>query len=312
MSNERAPHGLKTYSQVKRSRNLFVFSFLILPFIGFLLFYVYVNLESILMAFQFTETKGDQVIEKWGLDTWSTVFKDLRADGSILKALKNTLLFYLSNQFIVFPVALFMAYFFFKKIAGYKAFRFIFYLPSIVSSSVLVVLFKSSLATGGIIESICSTLDKEYTYILGTMGGESGMMTGLLIYSILFGFGGKLIVLCGSMNGISREVMEAGEIDGCNWFQEFYLLVVPMLWPTLSTMITLEAAGLLGVSGPILAFRGWEQNVSALSFILYDKVANVSGKGANLYYTSALGLLMTAITFPIVLLIRKWTSRGEE
>ena len=42
---------LKSRNQIKRDRTIFVVSFLALPIIGFLLFYVYVNLNSVLMAF---------------------------------------------------------------------------------------------------------------------------------------------------------------------------------------------------------------------------------------------------------------------
>lgn len=283
-------------------------SFLVLPILGFLLFYVYVNLDSILMAFKVPVYEEGKMTERWSMDTWKLVFSDVSERKNILLALRNTLYFYFSNLLIVFPISLLMAYFFFKEIKGYKTFRFIFYLPSIISSSVLVILFKYAIGEGGVLQWFCNQTGRKFVYPLTA---EPNALITILIYSISFGFGGKLIVLCGSMNGLSREVMEAGAIDGCSWFQEFTLLVIPMLWPTLSTMIILEAAGFLGVSGPILAFSKGAFGTTALSFILYDLVAGVS-RSQNLYYASALGFLMTVVTFPIVLLIRKFISRGEE
>ena len=299
---------LKSRNQIKHDRTIFVVSFLALPIIGFLLFYVYVNLNSVLMAFQIPVYKEGKITAEWSMDTWSLVFQDKTTRAEILLGLRNTLFFYLSNLFIVFPISLFMAYFFFKEIKGYKVFRFIFYLPCIISSSVLVVLFKYAIGEGGVLQGICKALGVKFVYPLTA---EPNALITILIYSILFGFGGKLIVLSGSMNGLNREVMEAGAIDGCSWFQEFTLLVIPMLWPTLSTMIILESAGFLGVSGPILAFSKGAFGTTALSWILYDLVAGVS-RAQNLYYASALGLLMTFVTFPFVLLISKFVNREEE
>ena len=299
---------LKSRNQIKRDRTIFVVSFLALPIIGFLLFYVYVNLNSVLMAFQFPVYEEGKITAEWSMDTWKQVFQDENTRSEILLGLRNTLFFYFSNLLIVFPVALFMAYFFFKEIKGYKIFRFIFYLPCIITSSVLVVLFKYSIGEGGVLQGICKALGVKFVYPLTA---EPNALITILIYSILFGFGGKLIVLSGSMNGLNREVMEAGAIDGCSWFQEFTLLVIPMLWPTLSTMIILESAGFLGVSGPILAFSKGAFGTTALSWILYDLVAGVS-RSQNLYYASALGLLMTLVTFPFVLLISKVVNREED
>lgn len=296
------------YNQVKLKRFLFVASFLALPIIGFLVFYLYVNFDSIMMAFKKPVYTGGKIVEKWSFDTWKMLFTDESVTGELLLGLRNTLLFYFSNLLIVFPVSLFMAYFFFKEIKGYRIFRFIFYLPCIISSSVLVILFKYAVGDGGILQWWCNLTGKEYVYPLTS---EPNALMSILFYSISFGFGGKLIVLSGSMNGLNREVMEAGAIDGCNWFQEFTLLVIPMMWPTLSTMIILDAAGILGVSGPILAFSKGAFGTTALSFILYDLVAGLN-HSQNLNYAAALGFMMTLVTFPIVLLIAKFTTRGED
>ncbi len=302
------PKKVQTYHEVKTQRKLFVASFLALPILSFFVFFVYTNIDGVLMAFKHEVTVDGVLKEEWSLDNWRWIFTNQSERAHILLALRNTLLFFLSGLFISFPVGLFMAYFFFKQIKGYKVFRFIFYLPCVISSSVLVVLFKVTIGVGGPWRALVEAFGGIYKIPLNN---EPNALIAILIYSISFSFGGRLIVLCGSMNGLNREVMEAGAIDGCNWFQEFTLLVVPMLWPTLSTMITLEAAGFLSVSGPILAFTEGAYGTTALSFIMYDLVVGLT-RGQNLYQASALGLLMTAVTFPIVMLIWKTTSRGTE
>ena len=63
------------------------------------------------------------------------------------------------------------------------------------------------------------------------------------IWIIYLGFGAGLAVFmfAGFMKSIPREVEEASMIDGCNPLQTFFLIVLPMLKPTLVSVGILEA-----------------------------------------------------------------------
>ena len=60
---------------------------------------------------------------------------------------------------------------------------------------------------------------------------------------IYLGFGAGLAVFmfCGFVRSVPLEVEEASMIDGCNPFQTFFLIVLPMLKPTLVSVGILEA-----------------------------------------------------------------------
>ena len=63
------------------------------------------------------------------------------------------------------------------------------------------------------------------------------------IWIIYLGFGAGLAVFmfAGFMKSIPLEVEEASMIDGCNPLQTFFLIVLPMLKPTLVSVGILEA-----------------------------------------------------------------------
>ena len=63
------------------------------------------------------------------------------------------------------------------------------------------------------------------------------------IWVIYLGFGAGLAVFmfCGFMKSIPIEIEEASLIDGCNPIQTFFLVVIPMLNPTLVSVGILEA-----------------------------------------------------------------------
>lgn len=277
-------------------------SFLAIPIVNFLIFFVYTNISSFFMAFQRPIYDGATEMY-FTMENFQKVFNSffVDADGTLRTGLINTVLFYLSGTLIIMPVSILMSYFIYKKIPGYRSFRFIAYLPQIIASSALVIIFKYSLSSGGPLAAIYKAVGREYS---NPLIREPGAIITLLIYNVMFGFGGNLIVYGGAMGSINAEVLEAGELDGCTWFQELIYLIIPMMWATLSTSFILGLAGILGSSGPILAFTKGQYGTTTLSFQIYNLVSGVNGY-KDLYYASAIGITMTVIMFPMVMALKR-------
>lgn len=219
--------------------------------------------------------------------------------GILSEAIVNTLYFNGVNLLLILPTTTLIAYFITKKIFGYRFFRAIYYLPCIIASSALVVLFKTALNDGGPLDVLFRGNGYEYP-----LTKSPDAIITILAYNFLFGLGGNLIVLGGAMKAVNPQLLEAGEIDGCNWIQEFLYIILPSIWPTISTILILSAAGFLGATGPILPFTQGEYGTMTLAFYNF---ALVSGMGAKTDYflASAIGLCMTAISFPFALIVKK-------
>lgn len=304
--------GLKRYFHDHRkqlSRAAFMASFLIIPTICFCLFYVYVNIDSFVMAFQ-RPRYGTVKETVWTFDNFvriGALFSS--SEGDVLgNALLNTFLFNCVGLFLGIPISILMSYFIYKKILGYKFFRFVLYLPTIICSSALVTLFKYAIGDGGPLDAIVTAMGGNFVAPLS--GSPSAIIT-ILFYCLMFNLGSNIVLFGGAMNSLSPEVLEAAELDGVNWFQELIYIIIPSIWPTLSTMLILMAAGFLGTTGPILAFTQGGFKTMTLSYYIY---ALVSGQGANqdLYLASAIGLCMTAISFPFALLVKKLVYGKKE
>lgn len=296
--------------KIDKPRVLFMASFLAIPIINFLIFFVYTNISSFFMAFQRPIYDGATEMY-FTMENFQKVFNSffVDADGTLRTGLINTVLFYMSGMLIIMPVSILMSYFIYKKIPGYRSFRFIAYLPQIIASSALVIIFKYSLSSGGPLAAIYKAVGREYS---NPLIREPGAIITLLIYNVMFGFGGNLIVYGGAMGSINAEVLEAGELDGCTWFQELIYLIIPMMWATLSTSFILGLAGILGASGPILAFTKGQYGTTTLSFQIYNLVSGVNGY-KDLYYASAIGITMTVIMFPMVMALKRLVfNEGKE
>lgn len=209
----------------KRQEYLFVASVLIVPIIFFLVFWVYVNIDSFALVFWRKETVDGAVRKVFTFRNFELVYEKFLKNGELLIATRNTLLFYAVALVIVLPISILMAYFVYKKILCFRFFRTITYLPNIICSSALVVLYKYTFMAGGPISAIAQKLGNEYSSPLGT----DKAIIYLLIYNVIFGFGANMVVFGGAMNSVSEDVLEAGKIDGCNWFQELVKLIIPMI-----------------------------------------------------------------------------------
>ena len=292
----------------KIKRFLFISSILIIPIAVFLVFWLYVHLDGILMSFQKEVYTDSGMKLVFTLDNFKKVFSSFFQEKSLLTALRNTVLFYLTSVIVVFPISLLMAYFIYKKIFMYKFFRAVAYIPSIITSAALVALYRYTFMVGGPYNAILNHLDKPYVNLFD--GATAVLM--LLGYNVIFGFGGNMVILGGAMNSINMDCLEAGEIDGCNWFQELIYLVLPMIWPTISTILILGFAGFLSASGPILAMTPNNQETFTLSYILYSYATGVGFYGRDTYYASAVGMVMTLVSFPLVILMRKLLNKIRE
>ena len=183
------------------------------------------------------------------------------------------------------------------------------YLPSIITSAALVMMYRYLIDHGGLMHKIFQLTNLADAVYQAPLTDPSTAIWTILIYNVLCGLGGNIVIMGGAMNSLSPEMLEAGEIDGCNWFQELIYLVIPGIWPTLSTIIILSTAGCLGSTGPILAFTKGAQETETLAYVMY----HLTLKGRTfLYLPSAIGIVMTVITVPIVFMVRKLITPKDE
>jgi ABC-type sugar transport system permease subunit len=89
-------------------------------------------------------------------------------------------------------------------------------------------------------------------------------------------------------------------------WREVWYFVLPLCWPTLSTLIIFSFAGIFTASGPILLLTNGSADTDTISFWIYKEV-NYSE--FNIYVPAALGWVFTLIGLPIILIIRKLMNK---
>lgn len=281
----------------RKEKRVFLTAMLAIPVVHFLVFYLYINFSSFVFAFQ--DAQGG-----WTVENFEYFFKELTAsDGSVGLALKNTLLYFVVGL-CFFPTGIIISYFLYKKILGYKYFRIIFYLPSIISSMVLVTVFKEFVKPWGPVGLIFEACGHPFPAV-GLFSLEETATTTIIMYTIWLGLPSNMLMWGGALTRIPQDVLEAACIDGCDIWRELWSIILPLIMPTLSSLFIFSMTGFLGAGGPILLFTNGSAGTSTLNFWMFNQVySNKSGVEGFYGVLSAAGLFFTAIATPIVLFVR--------
>lgn len=306
VNSQGKPRGKK--NKLHRGEIIFIVAMLAIPTIQWCIFWLYVNVNSFRLAFI------DSITGAFSLANFRKLFADMTTSygvsvlGPVINTFKHWAVLYLLN----FPLSFIIAYFLYKKIFAYKVFRVVFFLPSILTSIVLVTTYQQFLMPGGPIDKILHWFGKGVP-VGGYMDYASTATPVILIYTFWTGFGTNVILFGSAMARIPEEVIEAARLDGCKPSRELVSLILPLIWPTMSTMILLGLTSLFSTSGHIMLFDPFgdnRNNIFTLSYWIYKKVfggsefGSVGGDPAQFGYTSAVGLFFTVIWVPVILFLR--------
>lgn len=274
----------------------FLCCILIVPLMQFLIMYVGVNFNSILLAFQRYESPNYVWI---GFENFKDFFTRIVSVPFLLR-IKNSLFLYLLGIFVGTPFGIIMAYLLWRKVAGYKVFQIILFLPSIVSSMVFVVLARNYIV-------------RVMPYVIGTpadlISNVNTTFWTIALYGSLIGIGTYVIMYLGSMSSINESVVEYAKIDGMGFFREFYYVVFPNIYGTLSTFLVIQIAQFFVNYGSFYSFvsSGLANENQTLGYYYFVEVVN-EGKEASYPAASAAGLIFSLIALPLTLLLKKILS----
>ena len=263
-----------------------------LPAIYGIVRYFILNGYSILLAF----SDGEPFHDPFTIRNFRMFWNDMQGNGVLLIALKNTLKYFTVGLVQLF-ICYLAAYFIYKKIPGYKTFRFVYYLPCLIPGVVTSAIFMELIRVGGPIYKIANSLfGIEYNALLSRP--ETATKT-MIIFLFLSGIGSTYLIYVGAMNRIPVEVLESARIDGCNGWREFWSLVFPLTFGTYATFFLMSLCGIFTASGPILYMTQGAADTTTLGYWLFSQIID-----GSFNYPAAVGLIFTLLGIPILVVCR--------
>ena len=299
--------GKKTpfYKKSKFKTNMFVLSLVIIPLLNFLVFWVYVSFDTIALTFQrYSNRQGEYL---WiGLDRYVEVIRQyvLGLDGHP----ENFATFWnsfhaVAINLIILPLAFLAAYAFYKKIPCEKYFRICFYLPSIISVSVLALCYRYMFhADFGPLKQLFAHFGYEPLWL----GPESKQMWTLIyIFAIWAGLSVNVIMMNSAMLRIPSDISEYSKLEGVGFWREAVQIVLPLVLPTVGIYIIAVFTSVFGfVLHPMLiaAQPGIGNKFYTAGWQIFDSVRY--GHQDDMALASTLGIVLTLMVTPVVVLIR--------
>ena len=291
----------KHYGHFKRSEKIFLFTLLFYPVLHVCVFYIGVNINSILLAFKQYDTETAKYYYV-GIDNFVKFFSAIKYETVMKVAISNSSLTYVFMNGVFFPLCVIFSFFIYKKIPFSGFFRIVLFLPQIISSIVVTLMFKYFVENG---------IPYLFEYITGTrpislLANVGTRYWTLLFYGMWAGFGGSIILYTGAMSRIPESIIEYGQLDGMNVRQEFFHITIPLIYPTLVTMLVVGVAGYFTSQLSAYNFYGGSapSNIYTLGYYFFVKVVGSASSGADYPYASAMGLIFTFVAAPVTLLVK--------
>ena len=174
----------------------------------------------ILFAVFISFTKTNGLTFDW---IWFENYKSLFTDPVVHEVFLNNFKFLISVPLVIF-VALVSAILLFEQFKGWKFFRVIFFLPSVLSVVVIGLIFRNAFGYYGSVNQFLGLFGMEPKQFFITSNYSIFIIILALVWS---GFGYQSLLLLAGLTSINPAVFEAAAIDGAGWWRRLWSITLP-------------------------------------------------------------------------------------
>ncbi|CAM3375276.1 carbohydrate ABC transporter permease [Marinicrinis lubricantis] len=236
-----------------------------------------------------------------GLENFKYIFQD----EVLLLALKNTFIYTIIVVVFKNGLGLLLAVGLNMPLKSKNFLRAVYFIPSIVSTIVIGLVFIPILQPSGILNGFFESIGLDFLaqYWLSD--------TGIVMYTIsavsIWQWAGyHMVIYLAGLQTISSDYYEAAQIDGANVFQRFRYITLPLLAASININVILSLIGGLKVFSEVYALtNGGPGNASQ---VLTTSILSLFGEGRwglGTALNTVLFLIVAIIAIPLLHKMRK-------
>ena len=293
---------MKNRISYKKGEVFAAYTFLAPWIIGLVVFTAYPFINSLWLSFTDSNMARENFI---GLNNFIEMFT---MDSRFIKSLGNTTMYALLSVPFKLICALGIAMLLQN---GMTLYRIIYYIPSIIGSSVAVaVMWREIFGYKGVVSTFLS--------IFGVAPREwiTTPNYAMLILILLAGwqFGSSMVIFIAGLKNIPRELYEAANIDGAGKIRSFFNITLPMLSPVIQFNLILQTIGAFQVftQGFIITKGGpMDQTLFTVHYI-YEKGFRYMRLGYASAMSWVLLILIAIVTVVIFITSKYWVFYENE
>lgn len=285
----------------EKNRNHYRYSLTLPAIVLYTLFYIIPVILGFVMAFTNWNIRDLRSAEFNGIENFITIF----GDQNFLLSVKNTLLFAVTTTVfkVIFGLGLALLLTNAFKLRSFM--RSVFYMPAVLSTVVIGLVFTAFFEVGGVFDRMVSFLHMN-THIW--LGEAQTAMACVIFVEIWQWSGFSMMLFIAGLQGIDRIYYEAATIDGATKWQRLRYITIPLLGPSFTITIVTNLIGGLKVFDKVyvLTNGGPGYATQVLGTYVYRAFsAGFLGK------SSAMSLVLTVLVCVITIIINKY-MRGRE
>lgn len=229
---------------------------------------------------------------------------EVLSDSIFTKSIFNTLLYAGGTSVLKALFGLILALALVKSNPVNNALRTLYYIPCVLSTTVIGVLFKAILSTDGLLNNFFNTIGLE-SLALPWLGSYGTAMFAIIILDSWMWAGFNMFILISGLQAIPTDYYEYGALEGVNKIQEFFYITLPLLVPSFTVIMTLNVTGGLKVFEIVYVLTGGGPGFDTQVISTYTYRAFSSGLlGESSASSIILCVIVVVLTFIINKLVR--------
>ena len=175
----------------------------------------------------FTNWDGMFKSDPVGLRNYIRIF----SDPNFWTLLKNTGVFLLTIP-VQALIGMIIAVILNDRIPGWRFFRLVYYLPSIISMTVVGLLYKIMFSYSGPLNEVLRAIGLDALAIEWLNSGPSARFV-VFLCLVWSNIGWQVLIIFGGLTGIDPSILEAATIDGAGYWRRLFSITIPLLARTL-------------------------------------------------------------------------------
>lgn len=211
----------------------------------------------------------------------------------------NTIWFVIISVPFCIIVPLFMAIVLSLEPKGHRFFQSLFYLPNILSISAVVLIWFYVFNRGdGMVNNVLTQMMGQEINI-NWLGEQPFAWTAIVVITVWWCLGGNLVIYLAAINGVSKDILEAADIDGASVVTKFAKITIPAIRPQLSYTIVLTTISQFNIYGQSLMLTAGGPNSSTHTMMMYIREmafgsSSVAGIAASMALLIGIVMIITS------------------
>jgi len=298
--NRRGMSGLRRYTYL----------LMLVPGLGvYLLFIIWPFINTIRISFYDWSGLGPMT-DFVGLDNYTSLFNRTPIDRQFSNALSNTARVFLLSTALSTFVGLMFALILSRRIRGARLYQALYFMPNTLS--VVIVGFLWNLLLNpqfGAVNEVLRGVGLD-TLARPWLGDPNFALPSIVAVSAWANLGFPILIFLAAILGIPSDLIEAARLDGASELRVIGSIVLPLLWPTVITLVVLNFIASINSFELIFAMEGSEGGpffaTDVLGTLFYRMAFGGAGgtyAGLGLGAAAALATLMLVIVLPVSLVV---------